>query len=153
MTKTNKGIINYGTIGGDASVKNRKVQYGDNISTVATNSTVNVDSVLERASQKIEGAKALDEPVREELYELISRLTDALNRLPSETGHNGIAVATEAEKLVAVVADSKPNRTAVEQVCESLLRAAKAAKAVADATSPILDITKGIISIATSLIV
>jgi hypothetical protein len=77
MAEVNNGIMNYGTIGGNAKVKSVVTHTGDDVSVHAAGSAVNVKSRLEHVTQEASRDRPDDQLQREKLNELFQQLQAA----------------------------------------------------------------------------
>jgi paraquat-inducible protein B len=140
----NQGIINYGSIGGDARVTSADVHVGDTITVEATNSNVTIKSCLERATQRVGALPAEDVQRKDDLQRLLSQLRSALAKVPATHADEAEAVARQAETALAAATESKPNRTLLQIAGDSLKKAAATLAAVAP---PVVAIAKDIVAI------
>jgi hypothetical protein len=143
VVDVNKGIINYGSIGGDARVRSDVRHTGDNVSTHALGSNVNVKSGLENSAQTA-CSDASQRQTREKLNELIEQLKTALSHVPDSHREGADAVVSQAKSLASATTAQTPNKTFVQVTADGLK---SAAKFVADVAPSVGGIVSGIVSI------
>ena len=102
MPDHNQGIINYGSIGRDATVHNTTTYVGEK-----------------------------DAGAREELKSLLTQLQNILSQLPAEHQDTAQAVAAQASLIASTVRADKPNRTLLETAGQALKAAATGLLSVA----------------------
>ena len=98
----NKGIINTGRIGGDASVENREGHFGDNMEVHASNSVVNIKGRLQEVRSQVEAigqTSAADGEVRERLDQLLQGVESVAEAFPAEAGRVVAAIDLLAKEL------------------------------------------------------
>jgi hypothetical protein len=140
----NQGIINYGSIGGNASVTSADLHVGDTITVKATNSNVTIKSCLDRAIQRVRSLPAEDAPRKDNLERLLSHLKSALAEVPAAHADEAEAVAMQAETALAAATDGTPDRTLLQIAGDGLKKAASILAAVAP---PVVAIARDIAAI------
>ncbi len=131
MPNSNKGIINYGRIGGDASVHVETKHLGDVSSIHAIDSNVNIRSRFENSLQAVEGSRSLDADTKVQLKGLILGLECALAEVPEDHKVEVRLVTQHAEALATAATSEEPDRTLGQSVASGLLSAARALSEVA----------------------
>jgi hypothetical protein len=144
VPETNMGIINYGRIGGDASVKVQTKHVGDAVSIYGTASNVNVKSGFERSQQTVEVTPILDEAAKRRLLDLTRALGEALAQVPQDHAEVAETVMQQAEALAGAAAAEKPNPALMHLIATGFL---KAAKAVGQAAPAVLAISKDLVGL------
>lgn len=123
MRPANLGIINSGSIGGDASVELDLRRIGDDVRVRASGSVVNVKGRMRRVRQRVSGGTALPESARAELEEVVAELAGRLEgvarRMPSETDRVLVALETLSREL----ARRKPDRSILDAAWAGLKKA------------------------------
>jgi len=148
MPEINNGIINYGRIGGNASVSSETVHTGDAIAISASNANVGIKSSLDRALKTVSSWSAADDASRRRLQELLGELSDALACVPPEKHEDAQRVAKQAEALLEVAKGRKPDKTVYQLAVQGLKQAAKSVGSVAPT---VLGIIEGVIGIVQAL--
>jgi hypothetical protein len=110
MVEVNKGIMNYGTIGGDAKVK----------------------SVVTHTGSSDDHAQ------REKLNELIQQLHAALSQIPPTHRDGADAIARQAQVLAEAANAKSPSKTFIQVSGEALKATAKFVSDVAPSVAPII---------------
>ena len=142
MPDVNKGIINYGTIGGDAKVRSDTKHVGDRINTRAVNSNIKVKSELSQVDQT--ASRAAYGAQQQELSRLLEQLNSVLGQVPATHRDGAEAVANQAQALVQAAARQEPNKSLLQVTAEGLRAAAKM---VTDVAPSIGGIVSAIVSI------
>jgi hypothetical protein len=124
VADVNKGIINTGRIGGDASVEVHEEHIGDEVSVSASNSVVNLNSALENVEQKLRVLASRDESLHQELQTLFQQLYRQLSEIPEQRQEEVDAITSQAELVLAQTAEDKPKRRLLEISAEGLKQAA-----------------------------
>src|SRR5271163_5229217 len=103
MAESNKGIINYGKIGGNASVRNQEIVHGDRKSVEASGSTVALNGLASTV-----GDSAADDPAAR-LEQLLAELNAILARLPPANREAGEELQRQADTVIAEARKGEPN--------------------------------------------
>jgi hypothetical protein len=108
MPPANLGIINTGSIGGDANVRLDLRRIADDVRIRAKGAVVNVKGRMRRVRQNLSGGKTLPARARAELEDVVGELAARLERvgerMPSETDRVLVALEALSKKLAAVIA-------------------------------------------------
>jgi len=145
MTTTNKGIINTGSIGGNATVEVNDHSIGDNVSIDAKNSTV----ALMAQMHGLRAASADDNAVAQAVAEL-AKLLESLRADVDELEAKGepsaevAAVKVQAERVVEEATAAKPNRSLLRISADGLKQAASL---VAEVAPKLLDTAAKIVAV------
>lgn len=131
MADVNKGIINTGTIGRDASVEVHEEHIGDDVSVSASNSVVNLNSALDNVEQKLSVLASRDESLHRELQTLFEQLYRQLSEIPEQQREAVETITAQAELVLAQTAEEKPKRRLLEISTEGLKQAAAFVKDIA----------------------
>jgi hypothetical protein len=140
MAEVNNGIMNYGSIGGDAKVKVSSVvtHTGDKVNVLASGSAVNVKSRLDHVTQRASSNRSDDQLQREKLDALYKQLQEALSRVPDTHRDGADAVARQAQVLADAVQAESPSKTFIQVSGEALKATAKFVSDVAPSVAPII---------------
>ena len=103
---------------------------------------VNIQSKLENVQQTVGDLHGTDDTARQELHDLIGRLSQELQKLPEGKKEEAEAVAETAKVLVDQAKAEKPNKTMLQISGEGLKQAAR----------NLADILPGVLSIATQIV-
>jgi hypothetical protein len=138
MPEVNKGIMNYGSIGGDAKVSSVVTHTGDNVSVHASGSAVNVKSRLEHVTQAASRDRSDDRLQREKLNELFQQLQAALSQIPNTHRDSAEAIARQAQVLADAANGKSPSKTFIQVSGEALKATAKFVSDVAPSVAGII---------------
>lgn len=141
MVEVNKGIINTGTIGGDAKVSEVHVH--------ASNASVNLKSRLDRVSQSPSRRTTAGTTPQKQLEELFQELRAVLATVPGSHRDGADAVVRQAQVLTTAASAAHPSKTFI-QVSGEALKATL--KFVADVAPPVAKIVTAIVSVAESIV-
>jgi len=100
---------------------------------------LNIKSELSNVSQSIGAMPNADQASKNELKQLIDRLSAALQQAPADREDDATAVAETAKQLVEQAGKEKPNKTIVQITAEGLKSAAANIAAVLPAVLPIAE--------------
>ena len=103
----------------------------DNIHIQNVVGPVNIKSRLNRVSQTVENAAAVEDHRKQELVKLIQELTAALEGAASKAPEDSERIVQAAEMVAAEVSKQKPNKSFLNITAEGLKEAAKAVEAIA----------------------
>jgi hypothetical protein len=113
----------------NSRIKINKSQ-GVNVNSTLTNVNQNIESTLTGVNQAIGSIRNADQAAKEELQQLVAKLNEALQKVPSAHEEEAAAVAECAKALVENAAKEKPNKTTVQISAEGLKKAASNIAAV-----------------------
>lgn len=138
MAEVNNGIMNYGSIGGDAKVKSVVTHTGDNVNVHASGSAVNVKSRLDHVTQTASSGRSGDQLQREKLDALYKQLQAALAQVPDTHRESADAIARQALVFADAVKAKSPSKTFIQVSGEALKATAKFVVDVAPSVAGII---------------
>ena len=138
MAEVNNGIINSGSIGGDAKVSSVVTHTGDNVNVHALGSAVNVKSRLDHVTQTVSPGRSDDRLQREKLDALYKQLQAALSQVPDTHRDSADAIARQALVLADAVKAKSPSKTFIQVSGEALKATAKFVADVAPSVAGII---------------
>ena len=125
MPDVNKGIINYGSIGGSATVSSDTVHIGDKLAiSDVHNANLTLKSKLDHVYQAIDAAP-FDKAIKGELSDLIHQLSAELTGLSSEMDNVATSVATAVKETMEKAAKMPPDKESIKVSAKGLIEAAK----------------------------
>jgi hypothetical protein len=125
MAESNKGIINYGSIGGSATVHNSEIIRGNRTSTEAHGSAVSTGG----GTATLKGLADKDPAAR--LESLMTELKAHLATLPPAHSEAVDALRQQSEAVVGLASSAKPNPTLLKTSCSALQQIGEALGEVA----------------------
>jgi len=148
MPDRNQGIINYGSIGGNASVTSNVTRIGDNVGAAAVNrANVNATPSLSELTQALVRSTS-DADASKQVVSQIQAMQAVLLALgkTSSKSNSGVSVALD-ETIKAASAD-KPDKKSIELSAKGLVEAAKGVAEVLPIAIKITGLIAGLFGIA-----
>jgi len=110
MPKSNKGIINTGTIGGNATVKNESKHIGDAITVNADHSVVNIKGRMENISFNLDKSKHLSNGEKEEFEAVATNFISLVQSITTQKPEEAEKIMDYFELLSKELGRDKPKK-------------------------------------------